>query len=295
MNYYDDQTYAFFDGAYSKVSEIRIDPFSQSLHYGNSIFEGLRAYKTSNGIGIFKARKHFERMAEAAARLGVALPYPIDELIQTSYRLLEINGLQDAYIRPLLYPGANMSLSATPESHLLILTWKWGRLLGDSCVNLTVSDVRLPDANFIEAKVSGRYVHSVMATTAARARGFNDAIMLDSRGHVCGAAGANLFIEKNEVLLTPARGNILPGITRQTVLELAKDMGIQTIEKDLDPSELAQADAAFLAGTAVEITGVESIDGRTMPTPWTDSIGYMINRQYKKLVTNSNAHEWTLI
>lgn len=291
------QTWICWDGLHVKADQVRIDPFSQSLHYGNGVFEGLRAYPTPDGPRIFKARAHFERLARSAARMELPLAFSTSELIDMTYELLRKNHLRDAYIRPLLYAGHNMALTAPEESHLLIGTWRWGRLLGDSLVHLTYSSYRRPafDAALRDAKVCGQYYTAVLATSEARRKGFHEAIMLDQEGFVTGAAGANLFLEKDEVLYTPPSDKILPGFTRETVLELAQNMGIRVVEQDLRPEDLRGADGVFLAGTAAEIAGVARIEDDTCRLRWEDTAGFVISRKYKQLVTQSDTHACTLI
>ena len=295
--YHTQNTWICWDGDFVKADQVRIDPFSQSLHYGNGVFEGLRAYPTPEGPRIFKARQHYERLARSAARMGLPLAYTTEELVEMTYHLLHLNQLRDAYIRPLLYAGENMALTAPEESHLLIGAWRWGRLLGDTLVNLTYSSYRRPafDAALRDTKVCGQYYMAVLATSEARRKGFHEAIMLDGEGTVTGAAGANLFVEKDEVLYTPPAAKILPGFTRETVIELAGEMQVPVVEKDLFPADLQDADGIFLAGTAAEIAGVARVETHKPRLRWEDTQGFVISRKYKQLVTQSNSHAWTLI
>jgi branched-chain amino acid aminotransferase len=287
----------FDDGRFVKASEVRIDPFSQTLHYGNGIFDGIRAYQTVHGPRMFKARAHYERFAEAARQMALPLPYSIDELVNLSYELLDHNGLGNAYLRPLLIAAPNMSLTATQESQLMIGAFKWGKLLGDNLVHLMISDRTKPDPGTlpIESKISGLYVNNILATSEARAKGFHDSLMRDQQGYVAQGAGANLFIEKEEILYTPPKGNIMPGITRETVIEMAREMSIQVVEKNLTPEEIYEADGGFLAGTAVEITGIATVDRQSMSFYWEDTIGYQLSRKYRQRVTHGESFKWTLI
>lgn len=296
--YYAADSHFFLDGKFLPASEVRIDPLSQTLHYGNGVFDGLRAYRTVQGPKIFKARAHFERFAEAASLMSLPLNYSVDDLINISYNLLERNRLNDAYIRPLLFAPANMTLAPTPQkSHLLIGAFQWGKLLGNNLVNLQISARRKPEpADLpIEGKICGLYVNNILATTEARAQGFNEALMLDHQGYVVQSAGANLFIEKGERLYTPPKGNIMPGITRETVMEMAGEMGIPVTEQHITPEFLFEADGAFLAGTAVELTGVATVDRKPLQLAWQDSIGYLLSRKYRQIVTHAERFKWTVI
>jgi branched-chain amino acid aminotransferase len=184
-----------------------------------------------------------------------------------------------------------MTLSAPKEVSLMIAAWEWARYFGaDQLVKLCISSVQRPNPNSvkIEAKICGHYVNSVMATMEAKQRGFDEALMLDMNGNVAECSGANIFIEKDNVLYTPTTGHILPGITRKTVMEICKELDIQVREKQFKPEEVLQADSAFLCGTAAEIAGVESLDGQTFKKPWKNSLGSIIQEAYKCLVLDKS-------
>lgn len=294
---YTPDTIVFDDGRFVRASDVYIDPFSQTLHYGNGIFDGIRSYQTVHGPRMFKARAHYERFSEAARVMGLPLPYTVDELVAISYDLLDHNGLTNAYLRPLLTAGPNMSLTTTQDSHLMISAFKWGKLLGDNLVHLTISDRTKPTSGSlpIESKISGLYVNNILATSEARAQGFHDSLMRDDEGYVSQGAGANLFIERDETLYTPPRGHIMPGITRETVMEMAREMGIRVIEQRLTPKDIYQADGAFLAGTAAELTGIATVDRHSLNFYWEDTIGYQLSRKYRQIVTHDESFKWTLI
>ncbi|TAE47714.1 MAG: branched-chain amino acid aminotransferase [Bacteroidetes bacterium] len=295
--YYDSHTLIFQDGEFKPVSEIWIDPFSQSLHYGNAVFEGMRAYHTKEGPRIFKPQEHFERFLRSAALMHITLPYSTSELITIAYKLLEINQLRDAYIRPLLMAGPNLSLTAAPGFQLLMMAWKWGRLLGNSLVHLNISSRERTGAQHgaTRAKVSGYYAGPVSAMAEARSQGFHDAVLLDAEGYISQATGANLFMEKAEVLYTPPEDHVFPGITRSTVIELASELGFPVVERRIRPEELLEADGVFLSGTAAEIAGVATINRVQMRLPWDETLGYIISRKYHHRVTRGDGIRWTVI
>ena len=295
--YFTPETLVFKDGEFLPVSGMDSILFSQTLHYGYGLFEGMRSYQTPDGPKIFKALEHFERMAQSAKKLKLPLPYSPRQLKAFSYQLLKHNNLSDAYIRPLLYTAPNMSLQATREAHILIMAWKWGRLLGDNLVNLMISDFQrgsFPE-KLTDTKVSGLYVNNIMASSDARMKGFHDALLLDQNGNVSQATGANIFMEIDEVLYTPPKGNIMPGITRTTVMELAKGMGIPVKEKNFTPEELYHADGAFLVGTATEIAGIATVNKNPFKMRWEDTTGFILSRKYRQLVTGSERGGGTLI
>ena len=236
--YYNKDTKIFLDGKWLKASEATTDLYAQTLHYGNGVFEGIRSYKTEDGVRIFKAKEHFERLKYSAEVMHINLDYTPEQLTKLTYELLEKNNLENAYIRPLVYLGANMSLQPTDEVHVLLCAWEWGRYLGDKQLSLMTSSFQRPNpkATHIDAKITGHYTNSILATTEAKNNGFDEALLLDMNGKIAEGPGANFFYEKDEVLYTCPLGNILSGITRQTVFELAKKLGIEVIEKFFTPT-----------------------------------------------------------
>ena len=190
-----------------------------------------------------------------------------------------------------------MSLVNTSSSQLMIACWKWGRLLGNQLVNVMTSSYHRPRpaSIMIDAKVCGYYANSVLAMSEARSKGFHDAIMLDIDGYVIGATGTNIFVEKDEVLYTPPKEQVIPGITRATILELTGKMGIKVVEVELTPQFLKEADGAFLVGTATEIAGIATIDQLPFLMAWEDTLGHMLSRKYLHLVTHSEYFPTTFI
>ena len=293
MQYYNSNTVLYLNGRFEKAAKATTDLYGQSLHYGYAVFEGIRAYNTHNGTRIFKARAHFERLKKSAELVSMPFPWDIDDLIKQTYKLLELNNMKDAYIRPLVYCAPNMSLIAANEVSIMICAWEWGAYLGHKQLKVCISDYERPNPKStpIEAKVSGNYVNSILATTAAKRNGFDEALLLDMNGKVAEAPGANIFIEKKGKLYTPSLGNILAGITRATVIELCHVLDIEVIEKELTVEDLKSADSAFFCGTATEIAGITSIDDYTFPMKWTDSLGATLQRTYKSLVLEKQNYE----
>lgn len=286
MIYYDDNTIIYNNGEFIKASEARGNVYSQTLHYGYGAFEGIRAYNTGQGVKIFKATEHYERMKFSCESIGIPYPFDNEELIDISYELLQRNHLKDAYLRPLVTCPPNMSLTKAKDSELLIIAWEWGAYLGEKLLKLKTSSYRrIAARNFkVEAKVCGHYVNSILAAQEAKDLGYDEALLLDIDGFVAEGPGSNVFIEKNNALYTPQTGSILPGITRATVIEIAKDLGIAVIEKQVTLQDVYGADGMFLCGTAAEIVGVASLDDQTFKRPWSDSMGLAIQGAYKNLV-----------
>nr|WP_294873879.1 branched-chain amino acid transaminase [uncultured Pedobacter sp.] len=293
MQYFNSNTILYLNGRFEKAADTNADLYGQSLHYGYAVFEGIRAYSTHNGTRVFKAREHFERLKRSAELVHIPFTWDINKLIKQTYRLLEINNLKDAYIRPLIYCPPAMSLVAAKEASIMICVWDWEAYLGHKLLKVCVSSFERPNPKStpIEAKVSGNYVNSILATTEAKRKGFDEALLLDMYGNVAEAPGANIFIEKNGRLYTPPLGNILPGITRATVIELCHILDIEIIEKHLSVKDLKHADSAFFCGTATEIAGIGSVDEYTFPLKWTESAGATIQRTYKSLVLEKQNYE----
>lgn len=293
MQYYNSNTTLYLNGRFAKAAETTTDLYGQSLHYGYAVFEGIRAYSTHNGTRIFKARAHFERLKKSAELVAMPFPWDIDDLIKQTYKLLEINNLKNAYIRPLVYCAPNMTLIAGNDVSIMICAWEWGAYLGHTQLKVGISEYERPNPKStpIQAKVSGNYVNSILATTAAKKKGFDEALLLDMNGNIAEAPGANIFMEKKGKLYTPALGNILAGITRATIIELCHVLDIEIIETQLTVADLKQADSAFFCGTATEIAGITSVDEYSFPLKWIDSIGATLQRTYKCLVLEKQNYE----
>lgn len=295
--YYNQNTEVFLDGKWLKAKDATTDLYSQTLHYGNGVFEGIRSYKTEDGVRIFKAKEHYERLKYSADAMHIHFDYTVDELIQLTYELLERNNLGNAYIRPLVYLGANMKLEPLNSSHLLLCAWEWGRYLGDKQLSLMTSSYQRPNprATHIQAKTVGHYTNSILATSEAKANGYDEALLLDMNGFVAEGPGANFFFEKDEVIYTCPLGNILSGITRQTVFELAEDLGFEVVEKFFTPEEVYEADGAFFTGTAAEVAAIKSLDGYKFNLEWEDTIGYDLAKAYQNKVLKREYKNFELV
>lgn len=258
------------DGQLVKWDDAVLHVSSHTLHYGSGVFEGIRVYATESGPAVFRLQDHLERLLHSARSLHMEVPYSVDDLAVAVCDLLRATGLQSGYIRPVVVFGEKfMKLMPTPETplHVYILCWPWSPLLGDKPVRATVTSVRRPAPEAFDptVKVNGAYVNSIRAVQEAHSRGFDEAIMLDAAGNITEGSGENVFFVKDGELHTPQLGNILPGITRATVLQLANDAGLLTHEVQWTPAELANVAEAFFTGTAAEVTPIAEIDNVVFP------------------------------
>lgn len=286
-NYFDQDTFVYRDGEFLKAAEATSHLYGQTLHYGYGVFEGIRAYENVEGeTKIFKAIEHFDRLKRSAALLSLPYTWTTAQLIEASYEVLRLNGHKEAYVRPLVYAPANMGFNPNEYSHIVIETWPMQPFLGEKLLSVFISSFQRPNPKGfkIEAKACGHYVNSILASYEAKKNGYDEALLCDMNGLIAEAPGANIFIEKDGKLFTPALGNILPGITRATVLELAAALKVEVEEKQITTEELFAADSAFFCGTAAEVVGIGSVDKKEFPMRWSESVGARIQAAYKELV-----------
>ena len=285
--YYNEHTIIYHNGELVKAADTKTDLFGQSLHYGYAVFEGIRSYKTVSGeTRIFKEVEHYDRLKRSAEALNMPYPFDNNELIEATYQVLKKNNLQDAYIRPVVYAPANMSFNPNKESFIVIQAWKMEPFLGEKLIRVMTSSFERPNPKGfkIQAKASGHYVNSILASQEAKAAGYDEALLNDMNGFVAEGPGANVFFEKDGKLFTPSTGNILPGITRATLIELCDELNIPVEEKLFTTDELKEADAAFFCGTAAEVIGWESIDNVKFPAAWSNTLGKIIQDAYNHKV-----------
>jgi|TARA_B100002003_G_C14110505_1_gene534121 branched-chain amino acid aminotransferase len=260
----------WMDGKLVPWQDAKIHAVSHALHYGSSVFEGIRCYKTEQGTAIFKLKEHVERLFLSAETLQMKVPFSKEEIEQAIRETVKVNKLEAGYIRPLIFYGyGKMGLDPVGAPvNVLIAVWPWGAYLGNEAVKLkTAETIRLHPKSFKpEAKVGGFYVNSIYAHQEAKKAGFDEALMLDYEGHVAEGPGENIFMMKDNKLITAKTGSILPGITRSTILQIAKDNNIETEERIITPEELKAADEVFVVGTAAEVTPVKQIDDTILNT-----------------------------
>ena len=263
--YHDRDGFIWFDGEMVPWRDARIHVLTHALHYASAVFEGERAY---NGT-IFKLTEHSQRLADSAKILGFQLPYSVDDIDRACNEVIRANGIVDGYVRPIAWRGSEMMGVSAQASriHLAIATWAWGSYFQEEArmrgIRLKTAPWRrpAPDTAPTQAKAAGLYMICTMSKHAVEAEGYHDALMLDWRGQIAEATGANIFLVMPDGRLhTPLPDCFLNGITRQTVIGLARANGIEVVERAIWPEELANAKEVFLTGTAAEVTPVGEID-----------------------------------
>ena len=250
-------------------ADARIHVGAHGLHYGSGVFEGIRAYETDKGSAVFRLTDHLERLHNSAKLLHMELPYSVEELRASCHELIGVNGLPECYLRPIAFFGyGELGVSALGNPvDVVIMSWPWGAYLGEEGlskgISAKISSWTRIGPNVIPhvAKATGVYLNSMLAVTEANRAGYDEAILLTADGLVADGSGENVFIVKDGELYTPDLAtSILPGITRDTVIQIAQDLGYQVHEKALIRSDLYLADEAFMTGTAAEVTPLRSVD-----------------------------------
>jgi branched-chain amino acid aminotransferase len=274
---------------------------AHALHYGTGVFEGIRCYETAKGPAVFRLRDHLERMERSGKIFMMEIPYSVDELVAATHELIKVNKLDSCYVRPIAFRGYG-EVGVNPEANpvdVTIAVWRWGAYLGEEAlkngVRMTISSWRRHDPNIIPpaAKVTGAYINSVAAKQEAVHKGFDEAILLNSQGFVAEATGENIFVVKDgEIMTPPLAAGSLGGITRQTLLKIAADLGTPVREVQIARSDLYLADEIFCCGTAAEVTPVREIDGRVVGPPGT--VTQALQQKYFAIVRGEDEkyHDW---
>jgi branched-chain amino acid aminotransferase len=265
--------YIWMDGDFIPWDEARVHILTHTLHYGLGVFEGIRAYHCHDGrTAIFRLKEHIQRLFDSAHVMQMAIPFSQAQVEAACVEILRQNQQKEAYLRPLVFIGDG-AMGLNPGNNpirVTVISWLWGAYLGDE--GLT-KGVRLKTSAFTrhhvrimmtKTKTVGNYVNSILAKREALQAGFDEAILLDTEGYVSEASGENIFMVKDGVLRTPPLTSILPGITRDALLTLARDLGITVREGKFSLDDLYLADECFLTGTAAEVTPVREVDGRTI-------------------------------
>jgi branched-chain amino acid aminotransferase len=259
----------WMNGELIEWADAKIHVGAHGLHYGSGVFEGIRAYETPKGTAVFRLTDHLRRLDNSARLLYMELGYTIDELRSACNELIRVNGLPECYLRPIAFYGyGELGVSAVGNPiEVVIMSWPWGAYLGEEGlqkgIRAKISTWQRIGPNVIPhvAKATGIYLNSMLAVTEANRAGYDEAILLTAEGYIADGSGENVFVVRDGVIYTPdLSASILPGITRDTIIQIAQDLGHRVVEKNLIRSDLALADEVFMTGTAAEVTPIRSVD-----------------------------------
>ncbi len=287
----------WFDGRFVPWKEATVHVLTHTLHYGMGVFEGVRAYAADAGTTIFRLEDHTQRLFNSAAVLGMEIPFSKDEINAVQKEVLRKNNLKSAYIRPMVFYGSeSMGLHADRLTiHAIIAAWEWGAYLGEDNMQ---KGIRVKTSSFVrchshpamsKVKANGNYLNSMMALREACDAGYEEALMSDADGFVCEGSGENLFIVRDGALFTPDLTAALDGITRRTVMELARERGLEVSERRITRDEVYTADEAFFTGTAAEVTPICELDERKIGDGRRGPVTEMLQSLYFDVVHGRSA------
>jgi branched-chain amino acid aminotransferase len=254
----------WMNGSFVDWKEANVHILSHALHYGTGVFEGIRFYKTSKGSAVFRLTDHVKRLFSSGKVLGLIPSHSQSEIEKAIQDTIKVNKIEHGYIRPILFYGYG-KMGLNPEGadiSLAIAVWMWGKYLGKEKVKVSVSKyIRIhPDSTNTHAKITGHYVNSILSNMEATKKGYDEALLLDYNGDIAEGPGENIFMVEKGMILTPPGNNILPGITRSSIMEIASELGLETKEETISYKRLIMADELFFTGTAAEITPIYKID-----------------------------------
>jgi branched-chain amino acid aminotransferase len=296
----------WYDGKMVNWRDATTHVLTHTLHYGMGVFEGVRAYKTDKGTAIFRLKEHTDRLFRSAHILGMKMPFSKEELMEAQKAAVRENNLESAYMRPMAFYGAEaMGISAkTLSTHVIVAAWKWGAYMGQEALD---HGIRVKTSSFsrhhvnitmCKAKANGNYMNSILAHQEAAQDGYDEALLLDVDGFVSEGSGENIFIVRNGKLYTPDLTSALEGITRDTIVQLAAEIGLNIIEKRITRDEVYSADEAFFTGTAAEVTPIRELDRRNIGEGKAGPITKQLQKMYFDAVTGKSAkhaHWLTLV
>lgn len=277
--------------------EAKTHVLTHTLHYGMGVFEGVRAYETAKGPAIFRLQDHTNRLFNSAHIVRMKLPYDKDTINQAHLDVVKANKLKSCYFRPMAFYGSE-KLGVAPavnDVNVIVAAWSWGAYLGEEGMN---KGIRIKTSSYTrhhvnitmcKAKANGNYLNSIMANTEATSDGYDEALLLDAGGYVAEGSGENVFIVRNGKLYTPDATVALEGITRDTVMTIARDMGLEVIEKRITRDEMYCADEAFFTGTAAEVTPIRELDQRQIGQGTRGAITEEIQQRFFNIVNGKDA------
>lgn len=270
----DKDGFIWLDGQWLDWREAKVHVLTHTLHYGLGVFEGIRAYQTDKGAAIFRMQAHTDRLFRSAHIMNMAMPFNKSQIDQVQCEVLTKNKLDSAYIRTMCFYGSEgMGLRADNlKVHVMVAAWTWGAYLGAESIE---KGIRIRTSSYTKsyvnstlckAKANGNYINSILALQEALATGYDEALLLDNQGYAAEGSAENLFIVRNGVIYTPETTSALEGITRDTIMVIAKEQGYSVVEKRITRDEIYVADEAFFTGSAAEVTPIRELDGRQIST-----------------------------
>ena len=290
-----DLKYIWKNGSYEKWDESSVHILSHTVHYGTGVFEGVRAYETEKGAAIFRLEDHTKRLFEAAKKINIEVPYSQDELNKVQKDIFLKNNLSEGYLRPIVFMGSeSLGLRATDLSvNVAVAAWEWPSYMSPEAKKNGISIIKSPYEQYSNPihsgyKIIGTYINSTMALHDAISKGADEALLLDKNGYVSEGSGENIFSIKEDTLITPKTDHCLNGITRQSVIQIASDLGLNVEEKDFTYEELVQSDEVFFSGTAVEITPISKIDNVLIGLGSIGPVTEKLQNLYSDIVTGKN-------
>ena len=283
------------NGSLIKWDDSNVHILSHTLHYGTGVFEGVRAYNTNNGGAIFRLQDHTARLFDAASKLNIQIPLTEDDLNKAQIDVLKANNLNEAYIRPIVYLGnESLGIRATDLSvNVAVAAWEWPSYMSPEKKELGLSIIKSSHEQYSNSlhacyKIIGTYINSTMALHEALSKGADEALLLDKNGNISEGSGENIFIVKNGEIYTPKTDYCLNGLTRQSIIQIAKDQNIKVIETNLKYEDLVMADEAFFTGTAVEVTPITSIDSNKIGSGKRGEISHILQQKYSEIVAGKD-------
>ena len=283
--------YIWKNGSFEKWNDSNVHILSHTLHYGTGVFEGVRAYKTKNGPAIFRLTDHTKRLFDAASKISINIPFSESELNEAQCDTLSKNNLEEGYIRPIVYLGnEGLGLRAKDLSiNVAIAAWEWPSYMDPKAKENGISVMKSSHLQYENPlhsgnKIIGTYFSNTMALHEALDNGADEAIMLDKNGFISEGSGENIFIVKNNNIFTPTTNHCLNGITRQSVIQIAKDLDFSIHEKNLEYDDLLNADEAFFTGTAVEITPISKLDNNLISNGSRGEITQRLQEKFQEII-----------
>ena len=302
MSMADRDGWIWYDGKMVPWREATTHVLTHTLHYGMGVFEGVRAYQTEQGTAIFRLEEHTDRLFRSAHILGMHMPFDKATLMDAQRAVVRENGLATAYLRPMAFYGAEaMGISAkTLSTHVIVAAWTWGAYMGADALE---QGIRVKTSSFsrhhvnvtmCKAKANGNYMNSILAHQEAAQDGYQEALLLDVDGFVAEGSGENIFIVRRGKLITPDLTSALEGITRDSIITLAGEMGLSIVEKRITRDEVYSADEAFFTGTAAEVTPIRELDNRTIGTGSRGPVTMALQKKYFDCVhgRDTNHADW---